>query len=146
MCLELIREGVQEPTSHASDVPLRSDCNCHVLAVQRWTTATARGRYILLMLRLRTCTTKAVGRTYDAPPYLSPCCFTLHSWLYDDGFGGSFARFNIDLYYCGGACSLRGDCGQIISRLCEVRITAIKPAVLSSARNGDMYFEYWRLE
>lgn len=48
---------------------------------------------------------------------------SLHSfrWTFSDGLGRSFARFNIDLYYCGGGCSLAGNCGEIIARLCEVR-------------------------
>ncbi|CAM9622009.1 unnamed protein product, partial [Hapterophycus canaliculatus] len=40
-------------------------------------------------------------------------------WTFNDGLGRSFARFNIDLYYCGGGCSINDDCGQIIARLCE---------------------------
>lgn len=44
-----------------------------------------------------------------------------HRWSFDDGLGRSFARFNIDLYYCGGGCSITGDCGEIVARLCEVR-------------------------
>ncbi|CAM9140533.1 unnamed protein product [Laminaria digitata] len=43
----------------------------------------------------------------------------LVSWAYDDGFEGSFARFNIDLYYCGGGCSRAGNCGEMVARLCE---------------------------
>ncbi|CAM9326086.1 unnamed protein product [Ectocarpus sp. 12 AP-2014] len=41
------------------------------------------------------------------------------SWSFDDGLGGTFARFNIDLYYCGGGCSITGDCGEMVARLCE---------------------------
>ncbi|CAM9699219.1 unnamed protein product [Scytosiphon promiscuus] len=40
-------------------------------------------------------------------------------WTYNDGLGRSFARFNIDLYYCGGGCLIADDCGQIVARLCE---------------------------
>lgn len=40
-------------------------------------------------------------------------------WEYNDGMGGSFARFNIDLYYCGGGCERNENCGQAVARLCE---------------------------
>eukprot|EP00903_Cladosiphon_okamuranus_P019297 g17738.t1 len=40
-------------------------------------------------------------------------------WSFDDGLRRTFARFNIDLYYCGGGCSFADNCGQIIARLCE---------------------------
>ncbi|CAN0385494.1 unnamed protein product, partial [Ectocarpus sp. 8 AP-2014] len=40
-------------------------------------------------------------------------------WSFDDGLGRTFARFNIDLYYCGGGCSITGDCGEMVARLCE---------------------------
>ncbi|CAN0151476.1 unnamed protein product [Ascophyllum nodosum] len=47
------------------------------------------------------------------------CVLLCRSWKYDDGFGGSFARFNIDLYYCGGGCKKNGNCGMAVKRLCE---------------------------
>ena len=53
--------------------------------------------------------------------------------MYDDGLGGSFARFNIDLYYCGGGCSLADNCGEIIARLCEVRDTHSNQSIASSS-------------
>lgn len=51
-----------------------------------------------------------------------PCLMVnANSWTYDDGMGGSYARFNIDLYYCGGGCDEMTDyCGVAIDRLCEV--------------------------
>lgn len=65
------------------------------------------------------------------PPTLIRCmCYILrilvlhvvtHRWSFDDGLGITFARFNIDLYYCGGGCSITGDCGEMVARLCEVR-------------------------
>ncbi|CAM9851353.1 unnamed protein product [Pylaiella littoralis] len=52
--------------------------------------------------------------------YFSANETVLVQWAFNDGFGGTFARFNIDLYYCAGMeCLVNGGCGKIIQTLCE---------------------------
>lgn len=42
--------------------------------------------------------------------------------------GGSFARFDIGLYYCGGGCERIENCGEMVATLCEVRHSNAVPS------------------